>query len=178
MLSKLSRFLTIATITTLTCVITHPANADNHDADMVKPNTEIEFKVGETFNEAFWYDEYNVEETFTRAFNREGGFFENTRPGRFLNDTMFGLRRWFLGSYPENEIARDGLLVYAIMNDYFKQLKEDHPTLRTRDISNPFDLSLRDDLDTFVEDDPVPVYETQYQFDEPVPPSEPVRGLY
>ena len=163
MLSKLSRFLTIATLTTLTCVITHPANADNHDADMMTPTSALE---------------YNVEETFTRAFRRDGDFFESTRPGRYFNDTMFGLRRWFLGSYPENEMARDALLVYAIMDDYFKQLQEDNPTIRTRDLANPFDLSLRDDLDTFVEDDPVPVYEPQYQMDEPEPPTPPVRGLY
>ena len=163
MLSKLSRFLTIATLTTLTCVITHPANADNHDADMVTPTSTLE---------------YNVEETFTRAFFRDGDFFEATRPGRFFNDNMFGLRRWFLGSYPENEIARDGLLMYAVMNDYFQQLKEDNPTIRTRDLDNPFDLSLRDDLDAFVEEDPVPVYELPYQMDEPVPPTQPVRGLY
>jgi hypothetical protein len=165
MLSKLSRFLTIATLTTLTCVITHPAQAEQN-ADM-------------TFS---YTDEYNVEEMVNEAFWRNGGnFYDDTKPGAFF-DTMFGWGSFPQGTYPENEIARDGLLIYTIMNDYFKQLQEDHPTLRTRDLENPYETSLREQPMPPVYTSPVvertPVYQRQ-QYQEPVaPPSQPVRGLY
>ena len=161
MLSKLSRFLTIATLTTLTCVITHPANAEHHESDMMTPTYDRVNDVPQMVNDAFW--------------RRDGDFFEDVRPQGYL-DTVFGWSTFPLGSYPETELTRDALLIYTIMGDYFKQQNEDHPTLRTRDLINPFDTSLRNQPLPPVPDNPI--IRREYQFSEPIPESEPVRGLY
>lgn len=59
-------------------------------------------------------------------------------------NTIFGWRKFPQGSYPENNITEDGLLLYAILSDYFRQLQEREPIIRTRDLANPFDTSLRE----------------------------------
>ncbi len=55
MLSKLSRFLTIATLTALTCAIANPTNAQTAEVESI--------------------NEYNVEELVNEVFWREGGDF-------------------------------------------------------------------------------------------------------
>jgi len=136
MLSKFSRFLTIATLTTLTCVITHPSSAhhpikDTNNSDM---SGEIEIitsplSVDRLVNEAFW--------------ENSGDFFRQASMGGQMN-TIFGWERFPQGSYPENNITQDGLLLYAIMDDYFRQIREKEPTIRTKDLANPFNTSLRE----------------------------------
>jgi hypothetical protein len=163
MLSKLSRFLTIATLTTLTCVITHPANAKPADMDVNAAEMESvsSLNLDELINEAYWQN--------------TGDFWEDTNPGGQLN-TIFGWGSFPLGSFPENEISRDGLLIYTIVADYFKQLQEREPTIRTRDLANPFDASIRDGI---IDPEPEPtLVPTPYQMNEPIPESQPVRGLY
>ena len=157
MLSKLSRFLTIATLTTLTCVITHPANAQSTEMEAVETYNNIP----ELFNESFW--------------DYSGDYWESSRPAGQLN-TIFGWNSGPLGAFPENDLARDGLLIYAIVADYWKQLQENDPILRTRDLDNPFDTSLRDDPIAPVPSPPV--VERLYPMTEPIPESEPVRGLW
>ncbi|AFZ52194.1 hypothetical protein WEU38_00175 [Cyanobacterium aponinum AL20118] len=131
MLSKFSRFLTIAALTTLTCVITHPSSAQPETSEM---GEEIEIvtvplTINQLVNEAFW--------------ENSGDFFEQASMGGQLN-TIFGWRKFPQGSYPENNITEDGLLLYAILSDYFRQLQEREPIIRTRDLANPFDTSLRE----------------------------------
>ena len=160
MLSKLSRFLTIATLTTLTCVITHPADAQPSNTDV---NTDMEtvstLNLDELINEAFW--------------EHSGDFFESSRPAGQLN-TIFGWNNGPLGAFPENDINRDAMLIYAILGDYYKKLQEREPSIRTRDLENPFNASVRDG---FIDPEPefVP---TRYQRNEPIPENEPVRGLW
>ena len=161
MLSKLSRFLTIATLTTLTCVITHPANSQTTETTGMTPTTS-NLNVSELINQAYWQN--------------GGTFFNESKPRGVLN-TMFGWRSFPQGSFPENQITKDGLLIYTIVTDYYKQLQEKDPTIRTRDLANPFDTSLRE-MPLTVTAEPIPtrrIVERQY---EPMPVSEPVRGLW
>ncbi|BAQ62097.1 hypothetical protein GM3708_2503 [Geminocystis sp. NIES-3708] len=134
MLSKISRFVAIATLTTLTCVITHPSEAQpvnseqSSTMDIVESNTPI-----------------NMNQLVNQAFSEHSGnFFEQASIGGQLN-TIFGWRNFPQGSFPENNITRDGLLLNAILSDYFKQLQEKEPTIRTRDIPNPFNSSVGED---------------------------------
>lgn len=138
MLSKFSRFLTIAALTTLTCVIAHPSSAHHPPSQNEKSEmseevemVNIPLSVDRLFNQAFW--------------EHSGDFFEQSSIGGQLN-TILGWRRFPEGSYPENNITQDALLLYAIMDDYFRQLKQREPTIRTRDLANPFDTSLRESL--------------------------------
>lgn len=136
MLSKFSRFLTIAALTTLTCVIAHPSSAHHPptENDKSKMSEEVEIinsplSVDRLINEAFW--------------ENSGDFFRQASMEGQMN-VIFGWERFPQGSYPENNITQDGLLLYAIMDDYFRQLREKEPTIRTRDLANPFDTSLRE----------------------------------
>ena len=169
MLSKLSRFLTIATLTTLTCVMIHPANAKDH---VDHNDFDTTLNVEELINEVSW--------------RRDGDFFEDVKPSGFL-DTMFGWSSFPLGSYPETEITRDALILYTIMNDYYKQQQEDDPVLRTRDLPNPFTTSLRDEPLPPIPDNPIIKRQStfqQFQRTKPIPQTEPIpqqetiRGLY
>lgn len=70
MLSKFSRFLTIAALTTLTCVITHPSSAQPETSEM---GEEIEIvtvplTINQLVNEAFW--------------ENSGDFFRTSQYGR------------------------------------------------------------------------------------------------
>jgi hypothetical protein len=169
MLSKLSRFLTIATLTTLTCVVIHPAHADDHlDYNEFKTTYNVE----ELINEAFW--------------RNESDFFEDSKPGGFLN-SMLGWGSFPLGSYPETEMTKDALILYTIMNDYYKQQQENDPVLKTRDLDNPFSTSLREQPNPPVPDNPIIRRESTFQEvqrvepmadPEPITPNRPVRGLY
>lgn len=142
MQSKLSRFLTIAALTTLTCVIVHPsASAQNNTnaqqsvtskTEVATPEIEptIPVDISRLLNRAFW--QYG------------GDFFEQSSLGGMLN-TIFGARSFPQGSFPENNITNDGLLLYAIMDDYFRQIQTRDTTIRTRDLKNPFNSSVREE---------------------------------
>ncbi len=73
-------------------------------------------------------------------------FTVNLEPRGFLN-TMFGWKSFPQGSYPENQITEDSLMMYTILTDYYKQLSETNPTIRTRDLANPFDTSVNQNSD-------------------------------
>jgi hypothetical protein len=138
MLSKFSRFLTIATLTTLTCIITHPSEAkpvqDNSSkVDIVEVSSPL--SVNELVNQAF--------------SENSGTFYEQATIDGALN-TILGWRTFPEGSYPENNVARDGLLLSTIMSDYFKQLQKEDPIFRTKDLNNPFDSSLNEDPSNYL----------------------------
>ncbi len=160
---KLSYFLTLATLSSL--VIANPSNAE---VEVVESETEVEV-----------VNELNTEELVNEIYWRAAGeFYTDTRPRGQLN-TIFGWRSFPLGSFPENEIARDGLLIHTVVTDYYRQQKYREPQIRTRDLANPFNTSLRDgNLDVVEEPAPV-IRQYQYQTTEPVVPyREPVRGLW
>ena len=83
MLSKLSRFLTIATLTTVTCIITHPSNA----------------KIVEIENSQSTNNSFKVEKLIDRNYIQ----------------TQVS---------PSKEIDHDGLLLYAIVADYYNKEQE------------------------------------------------------
>lgn len=136
MLSKFSHLVAIATLTTLTCIITHPSSAKTPNNDQP-----VETKITETI------PPFGVNRLVNQAFSaNSGNFFEGATMAGQLN-TIFGWERFPQGSFPENNITRDGLLLHAILYDYFRQLQEREPTIRTYDLPNPFDTSLKEDMD-------------------------------
>lgn len=144
MFPNISRFVTIAALTTLTCIITHPSEANASDVDLVAQSRYnspevVEPAVRLTFPEL-------IDETF---HYHSGDFFEKSSISGFL-DSMLGLRHGGEGSYPENSIARDGFLLNVIVTDYFKQLQEGSPRVRTRDMDSPFRDSLRTNPDYLI----------------------------
>jgi len=131
--------LTIAALTTFTCVIASPSSAkpshteliaqaitNTNDTEVVE--TEVILTTPDLIDQVFNY--------------HSGDFFEKSSISGFL-DSMLGLRNATEGSYPENSIARDGFLLNVIISDYFKQLQEGSPMVRTRDIESPFRDSIR-----------------------------------
>ena len=74
---------------------------------------------------------------FDRAFHDDSGNF-------FYNNSAFGQIETFLGwGFPENEIAHDAEIVHSIYQSVLKQQSENDPIIRTLDLQNPFNSSLR-----------------------------------
>lgn len=135
MLSKISRFVAIATLTTLTCVITNPTSAKPVDSSQSAEVETVEYRP------------MNMSRLIDQAFSTHGGtFFEGASLAGQI-DTILGMRSFPQGSFPENNVTNDGLLLNVIMYDYFRQLKEDDPTIRTKDLPSPFDTSLKKIMD-------------------------------
>jgi hypothetical protein len=49
---------------------------------------------------------------------------------------------WFLGPFPENEIAGDGRAINNLYREVLAQQSADGPTIRTQDQPNPYDRSV------------------------------------
>lgn len=138
MLNNISRLITIlglSTVATFSSTNTMAEERSNQliaqtpapvTVDVIRPASPI--NLGELMNKAFW--------------ENTGDFFESATIDGQLN-LLFGWREFPEGSYLENSIARDSILMNAIMTDYFKQLTEREPTIRTRDIENPFNTSVQ-----------------------------------
>lgn len=77
--------------------------------------------------------------TIPEAF--EEAFFEHDRDF-FRNRDFDRQLQWIMLSYPENEIARDGELVYELYVDVMRQQTQSDPYLRTPDLINPYTTSL------------------------------------
>ncbi|MBE9222895.1 hypothetical protein IQ215_09330 [Cyanobacterium stanieri LEGE 03274] len=151
MFPKISRFVTIAALTTLTCVIAHPSDASASDQELISQNTyQNRSRVNSTEVVETTVSPLTFPELLDEAFHyHSGDFFEKSSVTGFL-DSMLGLRHGGEGSYPENNIARDGFLLNVIMTDYFKQLQQGSPRVRTRDMDSPFRDSLRTNPDYLV----------------------------
>ncbi|MCU0570403.1 MAG: hypothetical protein MUF49_28005 [Oculatellaceae cyanobacterium Prado106] len=79
-----------------------------------------------------------IPEAFDRAFYRfDENFYRNRQVPRSLT--------WFLGPFPENEIAGDGRMVNRLYREVFTQQTTEDPTIRTADLPNPFSYSLSTD---------------------------------
>jgi hypothetical protein len=77
----------------------------------------------------------SVDQAFEDAFfDRTGTFFENRRPIRNLT--------WFLGPFPENDIASDAEDVHEVYENALAQQTQSDPYLRTADLSNPYNTSI------------------------------------
>lgn len=144
MFPKISRFVTIAALTTLTCVIAHPPDATASEMEFMAQNS-YQNRSDSTRMEVVERDAtpLTTPELVERAFHyHSGDFYQKSSITGFL-DTMLGLRHGMEGSFPENSIARDGFLLNVIISDYFKQLQEGSPAVRTRDMDSPFRDSIR-----------------------------------
>ncbi len=79
-------------------------------------------------------------ETLPEAFER--AFFENS--GDFYRNRLVGSQiEFIIGPYPENQLAQDGRLVNLIYRDALEQQGSGDPVLRTPDLANPYNTSLR-----------------------------------
>lgn len=82
-------------------------------------------------------------EIFERAFyNQSGNIYQNTTPPRQL-EFIFGPYRGGTPAYPEIELLRDAKLINTIYNDALVQQNSSDPVLRTLDLPNPYETSLR-----------------------------------
>ncbi|MFW6264186.1 MAG: hypothetical protein ACOC3E_01525 [Cyanobacteriota bacterium] len=80
---------------------------------------------------------------FERAiFFESEDFFTNTTLQRQI-DFILGPGPIQRAAYPENEITRDALLTHVIYLDLLEQQVSSDPVLRTPDLSNPYNTSLR-----------------------------------
>ena len=136
MLLKFSRFLAIASLISLTCALVKPAKAQvNNDNVVTIPPLNINVvRPGPTLS---------LEELANEAFSHHTRdiFEQSDILGQF--NFLFGWSDAPEGSYTENDIMRDSHLLYVIYDDYFRQLNQREPTMRTRDINNPFNTSVR-----------------------------------
>lgn len=97
----------------------------------------------------------SIQEAFYRGFNNASGdFFGRTGLGGQLNG-IFGWRSFPQGSFPENDIARDGETVSTILKDVLQQQADSFPIVRTRDLENPFNTSLQDNPSYFSNGQPI-----------------------
>jgi hypothetical protein len=140
MFPKFSRFLTIAALTTFTCVIVSPSSAKPSHTDLIAQATTNADDTEIVETEVV----LTTPDLIDKMFNyHSGDFFEKSSNAGFLN-SMFGLKKQSSrSSYPENNVAMDGFLLNVIITDYFKQLQEGSPMVRTRDVESPFQDSIR-----------------------------------
>ncbi|AFZ46150.1 hypothetical protein Cyast_0167 [Cyanobacterium stanieri PCC 7202] len=144
MFPKISRFVTIAALTTLTCVIAHPPDVAASEMEFMAQNT-YQNRSRSTNTEVVETEvaPLSTPDLIERAFHyHSGDFFEKSTITGFV-DNMLGLRHGVQGSFPENNIVKDGFLLNVIISDYFKQLREGSPAVRTRDMDSPFRDSIR-----------------------------------
>ncbi|MDJ0897976.1 MAG: serine/threonine protein kinase [Xenococcus sp. MO_188.B8] len=81
----------------------------------------------------------SVQQVFTDAFFRHSGnAFRNDGYIDQLNN-IFGFNR-----FPEIQISKDGELVDILYQDSLKQQAERGVPMKTRDLGNPYDTSLRE----------------------------------
>jgi|GEM_PF-1229907 hypothetical protein len=76
-----------------------------------------------------------IPQAFENAYFRfDEDFYRNQQVPRNLT--------WFLGPFPENEIAGDGKAINSLYRDALAQQGSDGPTIRTPDAENPYQSSL------------------------------------
>jgi hypothetical protein len=136
MSNRFSKLISLLGLATASALCANQANALEVDRqliaqspvtiDVIRPAAPI--NLNELMNEAFWYN--------------GGDLFEQASIDGQLN-YIFGWRTFPEGSFSENNIRRDSLLMNTITRDFFKQVVEREPTIRTRDIPNPFNSSVQ-----------------------------------
>lgn len=83
-------------------------------------------------------DYITIPEAFDRALTRNSSFYQENR--RIYRQVK---RNFGLGGYQERAIARDAALVTELYDQVLKQQTISDPFIRTLDLPNPFDTSLR-----------------------------------
>ena len=85
----------------------------------------------------------SIPEVFERGFYHGlGTAIDQATIGGQLNN-YFGWRNFPEGSYPENQIARELDILTTLYKDVMKQQTQNDPLMRTRDLANPFNTSVR-----------------------------------
>jgi hypothetical protein len=132
MLYRFPRLITILALSAITSIFATKVTSQELDSrppvavDVIRPGSSI--SLNDLINKAFW--------------ENSGNFFEQASiPAQF--DFLFGWTAFPEGSYSENNVIRDGMLLNAIKEDYFHQLAEREPNIRTRDLDNPFNTSVK-----------------------------------
>jgi len=84
-----------------------------------------------------------ISDTFNQAFfNESEDFYTNRSIGRQI-DLLIGTGLPGRAAYPELEIERDAKLINILYNDVLEQQVASDPILRTLDLPNPYNTSLR-----------------------------------
>ncbi len=93
-------------------------------------------------------DMIGIDEVVNKAFyeNSDDIFGISTMGGQL--NTWFGITDFPEGSYPENQIRRDGFLINTLHQDLWKQQTQSSPAMRTQDLNNPFCGSLQTNAQT------------------------------
>ena len=88
----------------------------------------------------------SIAETFNQTFFKNSG--DSFKAGSILGqlNLIFGFAAAPEGSFPENQISRDGQEIHMLYQELLKQQNQSQPMIRTRDLSNPFDSSLLNEL--------------------------------
>ncbi len=94
------------------------------------------------------------EEVERAYFEHDPDFFENRKIHRQIS-YLFGPGILVSNSFPENEILRDAKEIFAVYNTVIASQTASAPRLRTVDLPNPFNLSLRN-LPAYVNVGPLP----------------------
>ena len=98
-----------------------------------------------------------IPEVFNRAFYHGlGNTIDQFTIGGQLN-LIFGWRAFPEGSFPENEHARQARLINILSRDVINQETSSGPTIRSRDLKNPFNTSLQQSPDYLLPVEPIEV---------------------
>lgn len=85
-----------------------------------------------------------IPEAFNQAYyNESGSPFEASSISSQLN-FIFGWRSFPEGSFPENQMSRDAERLHQLFVEQMKLQNNQGPILRTRDLENPFNSSIRE----------------------------------
>lgn len=117
----LSSLVVVATCTGLASSVM--AQTELSDSEPIRPAT-----VSETFNRAF--------------FNSSGDLYFNRTIPRQIN-YILGFGSFGSATFPDLELEQDAELINTIYNDVLDQQVSSDPVIRTPDLPNPFNSSLR-----------------------------------
>lgn len=137
MLNRFSQLIFIFGIIIFSTISVSQVNAQEVDSQSNKKtpvNTDVTLP-----------DSYlDLDTLMNRTFFQESGtIYQQATIGGQLN-FLLGWKNFPVGSFPENNILRDALLMNVLRYDYFKQMAESDPIVRTRDLPNPFSSSIND----------------------------------
>jgi hypothetical protein len=115
------RFMGVLSLIAIASPIIFIGNANVANAQpAAQPSAEAVPTIPQAFEDAY--------------FRNDENFYNNRQVPRNLT--------WFLGPFPENEIAGDGRAINHLYEDVLAQQISDGPTIRTPDAENPYQSSL------------------------------------
>ncbi len=125
MAMRLARVFSLAVVAAAIPLLATPAMADKDESDFQPIRVET------------------IPDTFVRGFfNDSGDFYINRSLFRQAN-YMFGFGMVGKAGFPDLEIERDAKTINVIYNDVLDQQVSSDPLIRTPDLPNPFNSSIR-----------------------------------